>query len=186
MFRRQTLISIGCVLLLGSFWMGYLATEDSAAFSTPEAPIFALAEGKQIRKQVRKDIWVAGINGERLQNRIESDSSELLLKPEANGSIEVIEHLTNVRCWLQEKVQPSDKTQQVRFLVAKEGIYRYRDEQFTATNVLLSLYRLPGKVLPLNLTSYKPFLKGNAESILFSLENKAPQFKATHFQASSL
>lgn len=185
MFRSCTLLSIFSILLLGSLWIIHLATEESTAFSAPEAPIFAVAEGTQIRSQVRKDLWIAEANGERLQNRIESDSSLLILKPRKTGSLEVIEELTGVRCWLQEKIQPLEKTQQIRFLIAKEGIYLYKDQKFEAQNVKLSLYKMPGKILPFNLENYKPFLKGSAENILFSLENKGPCFTATQFKASS-
>ncbi|MES2198591.1 MAG: hypothetical protein V4489_00275 [Chlamydiota bacterium] len=90
-----------------------------------------------------------------------------------------------MRCWIQEKNSSSKEIlQQIRFVLAEEGLYNYRNQSFQAQDVLLSMYKIPGTIFPKSLESYSPFLRGNAESITFSLQNGAPKFVASHFKAS--
>ena len=73
--------------------------------------------------------------------------------------------------------------QQVRFLAAEEGLYRYLTQDFLAQTVGLSLYRLSGHELPKDAVKTKPFLQGIAEGVSFGVSGKNPQFKATQFKA---
>ncbi len=187
MFRSYTLLSFLTVLLGGALWISYLSSKNELIENTKTQTDFSgITSSEQTRKNVVKDLWIAQSNSERLHNKIESDTSLLTLKPKEN-SIEIIEHLTGVRCFIQEKIQflNGETSQQMRFFVAKEGLYHYKDQSFQASNVLLSMYKIPGKDLPLNLTTYNPFLKGSAEKVVFSLENGQSFFQATHFKASS-
>lgn len=186
MFKSHIYLT-SALLFLGSFiWIGYLCIKPGVSPSlTKPKNLSANLSGEQARKQVRKDIWIAQSSTERLHNRIESDGSLLILQPKG-GSIEVIEKLQGVRCWIQEKIYTTGTypIQQIRFFLADEGIYRYRHQNFQASDVTLSMYKIPGTNLPWNLTPYNPFLKGIAEEITFSIQKGVPLFQATHFKAS--
>lgn len=139
----------------------------------------------QTREGVRKDIWFSQDNDLRLQYRIESDSSILTLVPE-KGKLDIVENLSNIRCWMQEKLTqtPAGATQQLRYLQAAEGIYRLSKQNFFASSVTLSLFRLPGHELTTPTNTSQAFLKGQAEDISFSVSGKTPHFEARHFNAS--
>lgn len=187
MFRSCALISTSAVLLTILVWTSYLYNKPEPTKKTLSVDHPSLtSNGKQERKQVRKDIWIAQSPSERLHSRIESDNSTLFLTPKGN-SIDVTEKLTGVRCWMQEKTYLTNglNTQQMRFFVAKEGFYHYQNQDFEASNVLLSMYRIPGLDLIRDLENRTPFLKGSAEKVVFSLQKGTPVFQATHFKASS-
>ena len=187
MFQKCTLISSLIVFSLSVFWLGHLYNQKPAPKLSHEGHMSKTAlSGKQLRKQVRKDIWITHSNEERLHNRIESEGSTLCFEPKGD-SVDVVENLTGVKCWIQEKIQDTGQNsfQQVRFFLAEEGVYSYRKQHFSASDVLLSLYRIPGTTLSENLSAYRPFLKGKAEEVTFCLENGTPQFKASQFKASS-
>jgi len=139
---------------------------------------------KQTRSNVRKDIWITDAFGQRLHHRIESDRSLITLHPK-KSSINVLENLFGIRCWIQERTTNGKNTfQQVRFVLAEEGTYFYKDQSFRAYDVLLSIYKVPQSTLPVSLSSYTPYLRGNAESITFSMEKGTPRFVASRFKAS--
>lgn len=73
--------------------------------------------------------------------------------------------------------------QQIRFLAAEDGLYRYTTQEFLAQSVALSLYRLEGHNLPKETVTVKPFLKGIADDVSFAVSGKNPQFQAKHFKA---
>ena len=186
MFKSHIYLT-SALLALGSFiWIGYLSFKpgSSPSFAKPKSFSPSLT-GEQARKQVRKDIWIAQSPKDRLHNRIESDNSLLILQPKGD-SLEVIEKLQGVRCWIQEKIYTTagSPIQQIRFFLADEGIYRYHHQNFQASDVTLSMYKIPGINLPWNLTAYNPFLKGIAEEVTFSIQKGVPLFQATHFKAS--
>ena len=186
MFKSHIFITGTILFLSGFIWIGYLCIKPgtSSSLNTPKRVSSSL-NGEQTRKQVRKDIWIAQSPKERLHNRIESDGSLLILQPKGD-SIEVIEKLQGVRCWIQEKIYNTEgsSVQQIRFFLADEGLYKYRHQNFQASDVTLSMYKIPGTTLPWNLTSYNPFLKGVAEDVTFSIQKGIPLFQATHFKAS--
>jgi len=139
----------------------------------------------QTRKQVRKDIWISEPNNQRLQTRLDSETSILTLQP--NGShLEIVEDLFDIRCWSQEKAYTSGSTPmyQMRFLEAKEGSYKHRTQTFKASNTLLSLYRIPGLFLITNLQHHQPFLSGQAEEVSLSIQHGTPHFEALQFKAA--
>ena len=74
--------------------------------------------------------------------------------------------------------------QQVRYLEADEGTYRYTSQQFDASQVSLSLMRLAGHQLSFNYNSKDAFLRGIAQDVSFSISEGTPQFQAQQFKAS--
>jgi hypothetical protein len=136
----------------------------------------------QHRKQVRKDIWFSQNDGSRLHYQIASEGSLLSLKP-IDNKFDIVESLQGVKCWMQDKL--SGDGQQARLIEAKTGLYRYTTQEFTANSVLLSLFKLPGHVLPLEpLDTDEPFLSGIAKDISVIFNGKTPQFQAENFEAT--
>ena len=187
MFRSCTIISTSLTLLASLGWLGHLYGQRAGKKVTHSTHIHKSSlSGKQIREHVRKDIWIAQGPSTRLHNRIESEASTLLFDPEGEV-LQIMETLHGVRCWIQERVQETEQgsAQQIRFFVAEDDVYDYRCQEFKASNVLLSLYRLPGTSFIDSLEPYTPFLHGNAEEVSFSVEDGSPRFKASHFTAFS-
>jgi hypothetical protein len=196
MFRSFTWLSTFLVAVFSLLWIiqvSIVRSGDLARYEQykkeqellSEKPLFSTAT--QNRKQVRKDIWFTQENQTRLQHRIDSESSILTLQPSKGRSFEVIEQLFHIRCLMQEKVYATSAQafmQQVRFMEADEGIYRYQIQNFTANQVSLSLFRLPGFLLPADVSQSHPFLKGNAQDITFSISGSVPQFQAQNFKAT--
>ncbi len=185
MFRFSTILSSLTIFILSLAWLTYLGFKPSSFMEEKKHdPRALLTTSEQIRHQVSKDIWLAEPSGQRLHHCIESDRSLVTFKPRGE-SLEVLEHLYGVRCWIQEKnLSTKEIQQQIRFVLAEEGLYDYRNQSFQAQDVLLSLYKIPGTTFSKSLESYAPFLRGNADSITFSLQNGAPKFVASHFKAS--
>ena len=147
-------------------------------------PLFSTTE--QHRKGVIKEIWFSQEEGDRLHHRICSDTSLLTIVPDGN-KLDLIEKLNNITCWMQDKLYTetgkATPFQQARFLKAQEGFYKYSTQEFMAQSVDLSLYRLEGIELPLQSVKIKPFLKGIAKDVSFSVSGKTSQFKAQQFKA---
>ncbi len=144
------------------------------------------SQTNQHRKQVRKDIWFAHSDGSRLHYQIASAGSLLSLTPIGN-KLDVVESLQGVKCWMQDKLSREGQgpMQQARLIEAETGLYRYTTQEFTANSVLLSLFKLPGHVLPLEpLESDEPFLSGIAKDISVIFSGKTPQFQAENFEAT--
>jgi hypothetical protein len=195
MFRQTTLL---CLLLFGGIsltwgcWVGCIRSEDIALVkhkmenqaAASSKNLFSTTQ--QERKGVVKEIWFTQEDNTRLQYRIFSESSLLTIKPEGN-SFDLIEKLEKIKCWMQDKLyEPnpgSGPMQQIRFLAAEDGLYRYTTQEFLAQSVALSLYRLGGHDLPKEAVIAKPFLKGIADDVSFAVSGKNPQFQAKHFKA---
>jgi hypothetical protein len=141
----------------------------------------------QTREGVRKDIYLADEGVSRLHYRIESESSLLKLIPGEKKS-EIVEQLQGIRCWMQDKLYFASSLQspmqQVRYLEADQGTYRYTSQQFDARTVSLSLLRLPGHFLSFNVNPQEAFLRGIAQNVSFSIAEGTPQFQAQNFKAS--
>lgn len=160
----------------------YLRKQEAAS-----SPKTLAATAQQRRQDVRKDIWFAQEDKSRLQYRIESQSSLLSLVP-VDDKLELIENLSHIKCWMQEKIflspQSKQLMQQMRYLQANEGTYKYMSQQFDAHAVGLSLFQLPGQVLSTTIDPRAAFLRGVAQDVSFAVSGKNPQFKAHHFKAS--
>lgn len=194
MFRKATitcLLFFGVFTLLWGYSLFHVTANDIAKvkkqLSAQElaSSKSAFATTQQQRKGVVKEIWFSQEDNSRLHYRIFSESSLLTIKPEGN-SFDLIEKLEKIKCWMQDKLYApaagGSPMQQIRFLAAEEGLYRYTSQEFLAQSVALSMYRTPGHELPKAMTS-KPFLKGIAEDVSFAVSGKSPQFKAKHFKA---
>ena len=195
MFRRTTiacLFILGLVTLLWGYSLFRIRSEDielikqkikEQEVATSKS---AFATTEQQRKGVVKEIWFSQEDNTRLHYRIFSESSLLTIKPEGK-SFDLIEKLEKIKCWMQDKLyEPSagaGPMQQIRFLAAEEGLYRYTSQEFLAQTVALSLFRLNGHELPSETIASRPFLKGIAEDVSFAVSGKSPQFKAKHFKA---
>ena len=141
----------------------------------------------QTRSDVRKDIWTAEEDHKRLHYRIESKSSILKLVP-GEKKAELVENLQDIKCWMQDKLYTGSSQnapmQQVRYLEADRGTYRYSAQQFDARTVSISLLRLPGHRLSFDVGAQDAFLKGIAQRVSFSISDGTPQFQAQNFKAS--
>ncbi len=194
MFRRATILSsllLGILTVVWGYSLVHVSKEDLARMNqkisekklATSTSVFSTSQ--QQRKGVVKEIWFSQEDDTRLQYRIFSESSLLTIKPVDNG-FDLIEKLEKIKCWMQDKLyEPAagdGPMQQIRFLAAEEGLYRYASQEFIAQTVALSLYRLGGHELPHEMVT-KPFLKGIAEDVSFAVSGKNPQFKAKHFKA---
>lgn len=196
MFKRATaftLISFAAMALIWVFQICFVTDNDLAAYRKriEETQKDGTSESltsttNQTRQGVRKDIWFAGEDHSRLQYRIESESS-LLSFLTTGEKVEVVENLENIKCWMQDRlyVEPdAGALQQIRFLQAAQGIYRYSTQEFLAQTVTLSLFRLPGHTLITTSDPKYAFLKGIAKDVSFSVSGKNPHFQAQHFSAT--
>jgi hypothetical protein len=141
----------------------------------------------QNRLKVCKDLWFSEENQQRLHYRIESGSSSLTMAPKGH-KVEVIERLELMRCWMQDKLLPSNKgelSQQTRYFTAREGVYHFLSQQLIADKATLSFYRMAGDQLPNigQLPAVEPFLSGEATKIAFSISGSTPTFQAFEFKA---
>lgn len=195
MFRQVTWVCLLLIVISAltfGYWVGYVRPSDIAFVkqriqeeeTASSESLFATTQ--QERKGVVKEIWFTQEDNARLQYRIFSESSLLTIKPEGK-SFDLIEKLEKIQCWMQDKLyqptQGAGPMQQVRFLAAEDGLYRYASQEFLAQAVALSLYRLVGHDLPKEKGTAKPFLKGVAEDASFAVSGKNPQFQARHFKA---
>jgi hypothetical protein len=194
MFRFPSWIAFLCVAAASVLWMTYLGNwKENAAASRKKSKLqksltqSAPTAKNQSRKNVRKDIWISQSNHQRLQNRIDSETSLLTFqKEDKSNSIEIIEQLNGIQCWSQEKMDPSNKltSHQMRYLQAKEGTYHYKTQTFEAAKAVLALYKIPGMTLSTHPDPKYAFLKGTANAVSFKVEKGVPSFKASEFKAS--
>jgi len=142
-------------------------------------------ETHQTRGGVRKDLWLSQQDDSRLHYRIDSKSSVLTLLP-IDEKIDIIENLQHIKCWMQDKLyaQGDVVMQQMRFFEADQGIYQYSTQRFAANSVILSLFRMPGTLLPSLVDPSKAFLHGLAQDVSFSIAGKTTQFQAQKFKAT--
>jgi hypothetical protein len=161
-------------------WLTYLYQKPQVKSFSPSNHL-SLAEAKQSRNYVRKDLWIVQTPTERVCNRIESDTSTLIFQPK-DHAIQVFEQLSHIRCWIQEKNSSGEK--QTCFILASEGTYRYQNQNFEANDVFLSIHKLAQTPFSFDLTNHAPFLQGKAAKVTFSLQNGSQSFQASQFKAS--
>ncbi|MBS0614962.1 MAG: hypothetical protein JSR58_00230 [Verrucomicrobia bacterium] len=193
MFKRATLFSLLGLCLVSFLWIGQLTfvRKSDIAKIVSQLKKKNVAETKapvaadQKRHGVRKEIWFTQDDKSRLHFRIDSKASTLTLLPQ-DDKVDMIENLEGVRCWMQDKLYTSESgpMQQLRYFEAETGTYHLAAQQFLAQTVHLSLFRIPGTALPINLDSQKAFLHGIASDVSFSVAGKSPQFHAERFRAN--
>ncbi len=159
MFRRTTLfclLSLGILTLLWGLTTLRIRPSDVSHFKKrfkqeeTAASKNLFSTSQQERHGVVKEIWFSQEDKSRLHYRISSESSLLTILPEGNN-FDLIEKLEKIKCWMQDKLSDPGAgavRQQVRFLAAEEGLYRYASQEFLAQSVALSLFRLNGHELP--------------------------------------
>lgn len=196
MFRKKMLLFSSLFLPFAAVWifqMVWMRDRDidqykqlirkrEIASSTAQMP------ANQHRKGVQKDIWFSQDGSARLHYEIFSESSLLTLTPIGNH-FEIIESLEGIRCWMQDKLITDESglnpTQQARLIEAEKGVYRHTKQEFTASDVNLSLFRLEGHSLPkAALPRNNAYLTGVAQNISFLFGGKTPKFQANQFQAA--
>jgi hypothetical protein len=194
MIRRATLYSLLSLFLITFIWVTFFVRVrpcDLEAYKRLEVQdkIISsqglLTETYQRRKDVKKDIFFSQEDGSRLHYRIHSRASLLTAHPRAKEKkIDLNEKLEDIHCWMQDKLYVNGEApmQQIRVLAADEGFYSYSSQKFQAESVALSLFRLSGQTLPLEIKG-APFLEGDAEDVCFSVSGKSPSFQAHHFKA---
>ena len=194
MFKRALFISALCMAAISSIWLVklvYLSTADRVKYEKLLERGRAIARATkgeqthQSRGGVRKDLWLSQQDHSRLHYRIDSKSSVLTLLP-IDDKVDIIENLQHLKCWMQDKLyaQGDVVMQQMRFFEADQGIYQYSTQRFAANSVILSLFRVPGTVLPSSIDTSKAFLRGIAQDVSFSIAGKTTQFQAQKFKAT--
>ncbi len=180
------------LILLACYLVAWPKESDCAAYRTFAEHSRDLTRASspihQKRSTVCKEIWFSDEGQIRLHYRIESAGSSLTLQPREKR-IDVIEHLDDMCCWMQDKlfIAPSgqDFTQQTRYFAAKEGTYHFLTQNLMAQQATLSLYRIPGDALPEQglMPTSPPFLSGQAETVALSVAGHTPSFQAHEFKA---
>lgn len=130
---------------------------------------------KQHRENVRKDLLVTS-QEQRLHTRLRSEFSDLVIKDQ-----ELIEKMHGITCLMQAERRPS--FQVVRAFEATSGIYAFSKNRFTADQVHLQRFLIPGNVLPDEVEGYSPTMKGLAKSIILQFGNEV-DFKAKHLKVT--
>ncbi len=193
MFKKQIHLFLLILLPFIGFWVyetmimrpSDLETYQDIVKKKEIASSSALSSTNQHRKKVQKDIWFSQNDTARLHYQIASEGSLLTLTPIKN-KFEIVESLEGIHCWMQDKLVMEDAPmQQTRLIEADHGLYHYTTQQFTASGVLLSLFRLPGHTLPTKpLHKDQAFLQGTAQDVSFIFSGKTPQFQADQFEAT--
>lgn len=174
----------GCILTLFSY-----DEKDKKAYrkliDDEIQPSDASQTSRHRHSNLRKDFYYS--NGkDRLQLQLKSVEAELKLEQQ-EGEKQIIEHMRDVCCYMQEKVYktPSGNTmQQVRYLEADAATYQYHKNQFAAQNVKLCRYLVPGNKLQETAEGQKLLISGVADWVEFSLGANEPNFKAHRIQSS--
>jgi hypothetical protein len=185
-------------LFYGSTAKGIEAYQHLLTFTDQEKrenEIKEFRQTKQKRSNVSKQILYTK-DGQRLQSRLTSDHSELVLDQKENRT-ELIESFENVIFTMQEKLFTekdldesernreafSSSHQLVRHLVAQKATYFYKNGQLEAKDVELSRYQLPEHHWIELLSAGRPLFKGHAESIQLSILH-SPSFRAHQLKAT--
>jgi hypothetical protein len=195
MFRKQMILASTFFLPIAAFWLfqtTWMRESDLARYQElirqKEIASSASQEAtKQHRKRVQKDIWFSQNESPRLHCKIFSEGSLLTLTPVGNH-FEIVESFEGIRCWMQDKLVTDDKsfelTQQARLIEASSAIYRHTSKEFSANDVHLSLFELPGHTLPNGLLpTNQAYLNGVARDVSFHFVGETPQLNASHFEA---
>lgn len=194
MFKQATFMTALCMAAITFVWLFklvYLSASDRVKYEKvlEAGRVIARAtkgeQTHQTRGGVRKDLWLSQQDHSRLHYRIDSKSSVLTLLP-IDEKVDIIENLQHIKCWMQDKLyaQGDVVMQQMRFFEADEGIYQYSTQRFAANSVILSLFRMPGTLLPSLVDPSKAFLRGLAQDVSFSIAGKTTQFQAQKFKAT--
>jgi hypothetical protein len=180
--------SLFCLLLsIGFFrWFFFIQPQDFTEYQTiiakPSTSDHSIKkEAHQVRKGVQKDIFFSDKEN-RLHFRIKSSLSSLSITRKKDKQ-QLVEHLHDIECFIQDKIDVKTQEQQVRYFTAQEGEYLFPSHKFSADNIHLSFFQLPGQFLPDKMLTHDAYLSGFAKKLFFSLEQKTPKFTVDHFKA---
>lgn len=139
-----------------------------------------LSYSETVREGVVKEVWCGSRH-----LRITSKESALFFFQEGK-SIEAVEQLGDVVCFMQEKLffENGGPMQEVRYLQAKKACYNYNTQLFVAEDVFISKFHFKGHVLPKTVEEATPLMQGTAESVEFTLKGEKIDFHAHHFKAT--
>lgn len=196
MFKKQIWLFSFLFLPFAAFWIYQTTCYQPSDAKTYETMVSqreiassqSYVPTNQSRKQVRKDIWFSQDDCARLHYQIASKGSLLTLTPVKNR-FEIVETLDGIRCWMQDKLIKDgieqEPFQQARYIEAENGVYRHTTQEFIASGVTLSLFRMPGHKLPQQTPNTDDaILSGIARNISFHFGGKTPQFQAVDFNAT--
>ena len=135
----------------------------------------------QKREHVQKDIYLPQ-DEKKMHFRLASSLSTLCFS-QLDDSIDIIEHLSDIHCWIKEKNDSSYN--QLRYFIAEKGMYTFPSNQFSGENISLYFFfhSLENFSSPDLLSAY---LKGYAKKMIFSLSEKTPHIEVDDFQATFL
>lgn len=147
---------------------------------------------KQKREGVSKTLFLSESSG-RQAVRLKSDTSELIATNHA-GNYEVLERFKGIHCdsqegsyyrlsngeESQELVEGAVLMQRVRHIDAQEASYDYNKDLLSAEKVNLVRFSTEGDALREDWGEIKPLMEGEAETVLFTLVEHEPNFKASH------
>jgi hypothetical protein len=191
MFKRYQLIS-GLLLLLFTFGAyllyGRVENKDRLAYAELLSESATLRTRRSLenhpatqwREGVAKDFYIPK-NGERLHLHLFSDHSKLTVF-QTGRTVAAIEELTGLSCSFQEELDRASNLQQIRTLQAASGTYTFPSHRFYAQAVNLAFYRVPGHLLPPELSPSDAFLRGTASEVTFSAAGP-PLITAQHLKA---
>jgi hypothetical protein len=187
--KNSWLMAISSVLLSVLFFRMFFFIEpkdfekyETIVTKNPNASEHSIKrEAHQVRRGVQKDIFFSDKEN-RLHFRIKSSLSSLSINRQ-KGRQQLVEHLHDIECFVQDKIDLTSQVQQIRYFTAQEGEYLFPSHQFSANNITLSFFQLPGQFLPDKMLQHDAYLSGFAKKLFFSLEEKSPKFTVDHFKA---
>ena len=199
MFKRhlRSFAFLWLILVLTSVWIlhkpsssakeAYKQLMDFSDQAKKEQSEEEIQVTQQTRLQVSKQILYKQ-DQHRLQSRLISESSELLLSQKGNRT-ELVERFKDLSFMMQEKIfyslerEEMQPRQFLHHLKAQEAIYSYRTGQLDASQVEFIRYHLSGHLWPPSFEAATPLMGGNAQHLQLTL-SEAPIFRAQGFQAT--
>lgn len=175
---RKRWLFLGLVML---FATGYLLLSDRFVHNEEDAyqqllkranPSSLLEshpsyQAKQYRQGVQKSFWYEK-GDQRLEFLLTSADAELVYEKQGNSQ-EIVEHMHDVRCLLQEEIYylPRDPhpMQTVRCFEADSAEYHYTSNRLIADHAKMTLFTLPGNELILPMDDDVPTMSCYADSV---------------------
>lgn len=191
MLKRATSIGYGLLVIIAIVWGWFFLrvrpidkVKVLCLLERQSQSKTSLCSAHQKRVNVIKNIWLTQDDNSRLHNRIKSQSSLLMLKPDGK-KLKLIEELDQINCLMQERIYYNDgiPMQQVRLLEARSGEYQFAEKQLLSQGVSISIYKLSTHILPQKVDAISPIFSGDAENISLITSGKTPNFTAKGFVA---
>lgn len=191
MLKKATSIGYGLLIVVTIAWSWFFLqvrpidkTKVLCLLERQAQSKKTLCSAHQKRVNVTKNIWLTQDDNSRLHNRIKSQSSWLMLKPDGK-KLKLVEELDQISCLMQERIYYNERIpmQQVRLLEASSGEYQFAQKQLVSQEVNISVYRLSTHTLPQNVDGIVPIFSGDAENVSLVTSGKTPDFKAKGFTA---